>query len=674
MEITLDQALQKGIEAGKAQEADRYYTSILKAQPKHPDANHNMGVLAVGVGKVEAALPFFKTALEANPNNAQYWLSYIDALIKLDRMTDAKAVFDQAKSKGAKGDGFDQIEKRLVGLEINTEVNDASRKLQDPLQDQLQPLINLYTQGQYKQALIQALDLVLLHPKSIGLHNIIGALNKGLGNLDEAIRAFEKAISIKADYAEGYNNIGYILQDQGKLAKAIETYEKVISIKPDYAPAYTNIATALLELGRLEEAIEKCKSALSIKPNLAEAHYNIGIAYRGQGKLNEAIAAFTNALSIKPDFAEAYKYMGNALHDQDKLEEAVRAYNNALSIKFDYAEAHRNISLIKKYSKDDDQIIQVQELYRRENLSEDARCSLCFALAKMYEDIGELHQAFKYLSEGNVLRKQQLKYSIKKDMELFSKLKNTQPHLLRKSLQIKEKMLEITPVFILGMPRSGTTLVEQIISSHSEVFGAGELKYVEKFGKELVVDATFVNTTAISEFRESYFSEVSKLSNGKYVITDKMPQNFRFIPLICAAFPEAKIIHLQRNAAATCWSNYKQYFISKKLGYCYDLKDLVAYYNLYTEMMKVWQSQYGERIYNLNYEQLTNDQEDQTRKLIKHLGLNWEEACLSPHKNKRSVRTASQQQVRKKVYQGSSHAWRKYEPFLNGAFDSLKST
>ena len=220
MEITLDQALQKGIEAGKAQEADRYYTSILKAQPKHPDANHNMGVLAVGVGKVEAALPFFKTALEANPNNAQYWLSYIDALIKLDRMTDAKAVFDQAKSKGAKGDGFDQIEKRLVGLEINTEVNDASRKLQDPLQDQLQPLINLYTQGQYKQALIQALDLVLLHPKSIGLHNIIGALNKGLGNLDEAIRAFEKAISIKADYAEGYNNIGYILQDQGKLAKA----------------------------------------------------------------------------------------------------------------------------------------------------------------------------------------------------------------------------------------------------------------------------------------------------------------------------------------------------------------------------------------------------------------------------------------------------------------------
>ena len=239
---------------------------------------------------------------------------------------------------------------------------------------------------------------------------------------------------------------------------------------------------------------------------------------------------------------------------------------------------------------------------------------------------------------------------------------------------IKLLSIEITPVFILGMPRSGTTLVEQIISSHSEVFGAGELKYVEKFGKELVVDATFVNTTAISEFRESYFSEVSKLSNGKYVITDKMPQNFRFIPLICAAFPEAKIIHLQRNAAATCWSNYKQYFISKKLGYCYDLKDLVAYYNLYTEMMKVWQSQYGERIYNLNYEQLTNDQEDQTRKLIKHLGLNWEEACLSPHKNKRSVRTASQQQVRKKVYQGSSHAWRKYEPFLNGAFDSLKST
>ena len=153
-----------------------------------------------------------------------------------------------------------------------------------------------------------------------------------------------------------------------------------------------------------------------------------------------------------------------------------------------------------------------------------------------------------------------------------------------------------------------------------------------------------------------------------------MPHNFRFIPLICSALPEAKIVHAQRNAAATCWSNYKQYFTTKGLGYCYDLKDVVSYYELYTDLLELWQSEYSDRIYNLNYEKLTTQQESETKKLIDHLGLDWEEACLSPHKNKRSVRTASQQQVRQKVYQGSSEAWRKYEPFLNNAFDSLNSS
>jgi hypothetical protein len=130
---------------------------------------------------------------------------------------------------------------------------------------------------------------------------------------------------------------------------------------------------------------------------------------------------------------------------------------------------------------------------------------------------------------------------------------------------------------------------------------------------------------------------------------------------------------VQRNAAATCWSNYKQYFVSSGIGYSYNLNDIVAYYELYTDLMKLWQSQYGDQIYNVNYEKLTTDQENETRKLIEHLELNWEEACLSPHKNKRSVRTASQQQVRKKVYKGSSEAWRNYEPFLKGAFDKLPS-
>ena len=167
MELTLDQALQKGIEAhkaGKVQEADRYYTAILKANPKHPNANHNMGVLAVGLGKVDEALPFLKTALDVNPNTAQFWLSYIDALIRLDRVDDAKAVFDQAKSNGAKGDGFDKLEKSLGGLETGTQVGAVSERPQEPTEYQLKPMIDLYMQGHYQEAHTQALQFLKQFP------------------------------------------------------------------------------------------------------------------------------------------------------------------------------------------------------------------------------------------------------------------------------------------------------------------------------------------------------------------------------------------------------------------------------------------------------------------------------------------------------------------------------
>ena len=351
MELTLDQALQKGIEAhkaGKVQEADQYYTAILKANPKHPDANHNMGVLAVGVGKVEQALPFFKTALEANSSIAQFWLSYIDALIKLERIADAKAVFDQAKSKGTKGDGFNQIEKRLEGL-VST--SNMSLNVQEPPQGLIQNLISLYTQGQYQETLNEASKLLIKFPSSVIVYNIIGAANQSLGNLDEAIEAYNRALSIKPDYPDAYNNMGNALKEQGKLEQAIEAYKKTLSIKPDYADAYNNMGITLQQQGKMEGATEAYSKAISIKPDLTEAYNNMGNALKEQDKLDEAIEAYNKALSLKPDYAEAYNNMGNALKEQGKLDEAIEAYNKAISIKPDNAEAYNNTSeLLKMYS------------------------------------------------------------------------------------------------------------------------------------------------------------------------------------------------------------------------------------------------------------------------------------------------------------------------------------
>ena len=778
-ELTIDQALQQGVEAHKAgqvQEADRLYTAILKAQPKHPDANHNMGVLAVGVGKVQEALPFFKTALEANPTTAQFWLSYIDALIKLDKLADAQAVLDQAKSKGAKGDGFDKLEQRLKeaseeplaasktpaevphpqpnildSLKLDQAIKLAKKKAkegstgeakriyqdilskfpknkrasnglnalagrpvgkvsktQDPPQDQLQSLINLYSQGLLQQALKQAETLVHQFPKSSVLFNIQGAIFTGLGQLDASVVAYKKAIAIKPDYAEAYYNMGNALKDQGKLEEAIEAYNKALAIKPDNAEAYNNMGIALQEQGKLEEAIEAYNKALAIKPDNAEAYNNMGVTLKDQGKLEEAIRAYNNALAIKPDYADAYNNMGvtlkgqgkleeaieaynkgiaikpdqaeafnnmgNALKDQGKLEEAIEAYNKALTIKPDNAEAYRHLSIITKYnSSDTAQISEVQALLQRTGLNDSDRCNLLYTHAKMQEDLGNLSDAFDSYVAGGGLRQKLLGYEFTQDEHLFGRIKQKIPQFKDVALNVTGKPIRHTPIFILGMPRSGTTLVEQIVSSHTEVTGAGELAYVSQFGTKLVAGATSPTLKAVSAFRESYLAELAKRAEGQAFVTDKMPRNFKYIALICAAFPEAKIVHVQRNAEATCWSNFKHYFASKDLGYSYNLADTVGYYGLYKELMHFWSESYSDRIYYLNYDRLTEDQEPETRRLIEYLGLKWEDTCLAPQNNKRSVKTASQQQVRKKVYKGSSQAWRKYEPFLGGVFDELKA-
>ena len=338
MELTLDEALKHGIEAhksGQIQEAERFYTAILKAQPKHPDANHNMGVLAASVGKLKESLLFFKTALEANPSNSQFWLSYIDTLINLDQIPDAKAVFEQAKETGAKGELFDQMEKRLSELIASP---------QDPPLDQLQLIIDFYSQRQLHQALSNATGMLESFPKSPVLYNIVGASNAGLMQFDAAVDSYKQALKIKPDYAEVYNNMGIVLKDKGDLEIALDSYKQALRIKPYYAEVYNNMGIALKEKGDLEAAIGSFKQALKSKPDFAEVYNNMGIALKDRGSLEAAIDSYKQALKIKPDYAEVYYNMGIALKGKDDLEAAIYSYEQALKIKPDYASVAWNLS------------------------------------------------------------------------------------------------------------------------------------------------------------------------------------------------------------------------------------------------------------------------------------------------------------------------------------------
>ena len=398
MNVTLDEALQKAIQAHKAgqrQEADRLYTAVLKAQPKNPDANHNKGLLGVSIGKLQEALPFFKTALEANPNISQFWLSYIDTLIKLDRLAEAKGAMKQAKDKGAKGEAFDQLEQRLtVPHEMPTEADmhndglsqsspnvldrlkldqairlakkkskggaaedakriyddvlakfpnnkraidgirslsgqliDKSSNVQNPTQDQLQPLINLFSQGQLQQVLDQIKQLLQQFPNSIILHNMCGVASNEIGQYDDAIESFYKALKIQPDFAEAYNGIGNAQREKGDLETAIDSFKQAITIKPDFTDAYNNMGNALKDKGDLKASIDCYEQALKIKPDYAEAYYNMGNALQDEGDIEAAIGSFKQALKIKPDFPEAYNNMGAALRNNGDLEAAIKCYD-----------------------------------------------------------------------------------------------------------------------------------------------------------------------------------------------------------------------------------------------------------------------------------------------------------------------------------------------------------
>ena len=436
--------------------------------------------------------------------------------------------------------------------------------------------------------------------------------------------------------------------------------------------SHIKLGKARYQQGRFEEAVSAFKKAQKIKPECTEILHQKGLALQMQGKLEEAITTLKEILSHHPEDVNAHNNIGAALKDQGKFSEAIAAFNRTLALKPNHAKAHRNLSQLKSYSASDPQIRDMKEMYADPKLDENSLCNLCFALAKVSEDLGDLDQTFQYLKEGNALRKKLLNYDISQDVKLFDLVREFSPKILKSAPRNPPHIKSREPIFILGMPRSGTTLIEQIISCHSKVYGAGELRFFSIYGAAIAKGYVESSPENLLNLRNQYLEQIRTNSPNKPFITDKAPHNFLFIGVIRSVFPEAKIIHVKRSSAATCWSNYKQYFTGDGLAYSHNLDDLTQYYQLYRKLMTFWDQMYGDQIYHIDYDQLTIDQEIETRKLLKYLALDWEEPCLSPHKNKRPVRTASQQQVTQPVYKGSSEHWRKFEPFIGGAFDVLK--
>ena len=325
MELTIEQALQKGVAAhnsGNLQEAERLYRAILQSQPKHPDASHNLGLIAIYMNQIEAALPLFETALEINPLIEQFWVSYIDALVKADRLKDAKQAINRAKRNG-----FD-------GKKLNALLSKPKAKLdtKEPSQEQLIILLEHYQSGRLGDAEKLANAITKEFPKHQFGWKVLGAIYQATDRIKEALIASQKCVELAPQDAEAHFNLGVLLKEQARLEEAEASYAQAIALKPDYAEAHTNLGNTLKELGRSKEAAETFRQALELEPNFAEAHFNLGITLKELGRLEEAEASLRRATILKPDFAKAHDHLGDLLQILEKFEDAEVCYKKCISL------------------------------------------------------------------------------------------------------------------------------------------------------------------------------------------------------------------------------------------------------------------------------------------------------------------------------------------------------
>jgi protein O-GlcNAc transferase len=336
MELTIEQTLQQGVaahKAGKLEEAERLYRAILQSQPIHPDANHNLGVIAVSFNKADLALPLFKTALGVNPKIEQFWVSYIDALVKANQLKGAEQAIKKAKRNGFNA-------KKLKAL-LSQSKGRTDTKV--PSQAQLSSLLEYYQNGRFSDAENLAKSLTEIFPKHQFGWKMLGTVLKQTGRVNEALVANQTSVQLVPQDADAHYNLGNTLKELGRLDEAEASFRQATTLEPDYAKAHNNLGIILHKLGRLDEAETRYRQAIAFKPDYADAHYNLGDALKELGRLDEAEASFNQAISLKPTFAEAHCHLGITLQELGKLDEAEASYTQSIALKPDYADAHINL-------------------------------------------------------------------------------------------------------------------------------------------------------------------------------------------------------------------------------------------------------------------------------------------------------------------------------------------
>jgi tetratricopeptide (TPR) repeat protein len=468
----------------------------------------------------------------------------------------------------------------------------------------------------------------------------------------------------------------------GQFAEAVVAYEKVLAIQPDFAEVHNDLGNVLTGRGHFDDARLHYERAIALRPDLFEPYTNLGNALRHQRRFDEAIAYYQQALALNPDSAGTHNELGKTLLDQGQLERALASFNRALAIKPDFVEAHYNRSGLKTFTAGD------ADLAALEGLAGDAgrlpagkMTYVHFALAKALDDAGEYDRAFEQWKQGNALKRKEIDFDESLDRQfLQDHFRVFNPRLFERTSGSGDS--SPLPIFIVGMSRSGSSLVEQILATHPLVHGGGETIDLGRVARAAIDSrgrtipypgyVSQFGPRSLAQLGQNYLASLPPLPAGKTRFTDKTPGNVWYAGLIHLALPNAKIIHTTRDPIDTCLSCYSSLFTSGH-RFSYDLAELGRYYRRYTELMEHWRSVLpADAMLDVAYENVVNNLEEQVRRLLDYCGLPWDDRCLSFYNTDRPVSTASNVQVRQPVYRRSLGRWHRYEKHLGPLLAELE--
>jgi tetratricopeptide (TPR) repeat protein len=607
---------------GKLDDAAQRYETILAQAPAHHDALLGLGLLRGRAKRMNEAVDLFRRAVEVEPTSVRGLLWLGAALGDLARHEEGLVCYQKALS---------------------------------------------------------------INPDNAMAHWGLGAMLRKCGRVEEAMSQFERAITIKPDFAAARCALADSLQELGFLDEAVTHYETAVAVQPDYREAINNFANTLHKLGRFDEALALYERALALNPGSASTYCNFANAL-GAARAEDSIVQIEKALLLDPSNARAHKLLGFAFEVLGRLEDAAQAFEKALELGPDDAEVHRHLADLRRFTADDPRLPALEALEAKMvTLETDYQISLQFALGKAFNDLSQYERSFHHWREGNALKRAQLVYDERQTLGHFERIRATfTPELMQHSAG--GGCFSDVPVFVVGMPRSGTTLVEQILASHSKVYGAGEIDTLQRAVERLRCrnDSTrefpelvpALSPDALRDLGADYIAQTASATgpaaSSMARIVNKLPGNFQFAGLIHLALPNARIIHVRRDPIDTCFSSFSLLFAHDQQSFTYDLGELGRYYRAYATMMEHWRGLVPPgAMLDVQYEDLVGDLEKQARAIVDYCGLAWEDACLSFHENRRPVTTLSLLQVRKPIYRTSVGRWRPYARFIQPLIEAL---